>query len=112
VKATTGICMLTDYFVAKKHQQGVTDLLKSGTWQVVAGRPSHVASQPWSSASTDLQFQIPLYHLLESVIAKPARGFGRRAGHPLGPLVSVLCKLPPRLRYTLGVTLILVEWNS
>jgi hypothetical protein len=37
-----------------------------GTRQVVAGRP-------WSSASTDLQFGIPLYHLLESMTAKPTR---------------------------------------
>jgi hypothetical protein len=45
-------------------QGGVTDLVKSVTRQMVAGRP-------WSSASTDLQLGIPLYRLLESVIAKP-----------------------------------------
>jgi hypothetical protein len=33
------------------------------------------------------------------------------AGHPLGPLVSGLCTLPPRVRYTPGVTLILVEFQ-
>jgi hypothetical protein len=30
-----------------------------------------VVGQPWSSASTNLQLGIPLYHLLESVTAKP-----------------------------------------
>jgi hypothetical protein len=45
-------------------QGGVTDLFKSVTHQVVAGRP-------WSLASTDLQLGIPLYRLLESVTAKP-----------------------------------------
>jgi hypothetical protein len=44
-------------------QGGVTDLVKSVTRQVVAGRP-------WSLASTDLQLGIPLYRLLESVTAK------------------------------------------
>jgi hypothetical protein len=34
-------------------QGGVTDLVKSVTRQVVAGRPSHVADWPWSSASTN-----------------------------------------------------------
>jgi hypothetical protein len=33
--------------------QGVTDLIKSVTRQVVAGRPSHVASQPCGLTSTD-----------------------------------------------------------
>jgi hypothetical protein len=33
------------------------------------------------------------------------------AGHPLGPLVSGLCTLPPRVMYTLGVTLISVEFQ-
>jgi hypothetical protein len=33
------------------------------------------------------------------------------ASHPLGPLVSGLCTLPPRVRYTLGVTVILVEFQ-
>jgi hypothetical protein len=45
-------------------QRWVTDLVKSVICQVVAGRP-------WSSASTDLQLGIPLYHLLESVTVKP-----------------------------------------
>jgi hypothetical protein len=33
------------------------------------------------------------------------------AGHLLGPLVSGLCTLPPHVRYTPGVTLILVEFQ-
>jgi hypothetical protein len=33
------------------------------------------------------------------------------AGHPLGPLVSGLCTLPPHIRYIPGVTLILVEFQ-
>jgi hypothetical protein len=35
-------------------QGGVTDLVKLVTHQVVPGQPSHMASQPWSSASPDL----------------------------------------------------------
>jgi hypothetical protein len=54
-------------------QGGVTDLVKSVTRQVVAGRHSHVAGRPWSLASTDIQLRIPLYCLLESVTAKPTR---------------------------------------
>jgi hypothetical protein len=34
-------------------QGGVTDLVKSVTCQVVAGRPSHVAGRPRGPASTD-----------------------------------------------------------
>jgi hypothetical protein len=33
------------------------------------------------------------------------------AGHPLGPLVSGLCTLPPQVKYTNEVTLILVEFQ-
>jgi hypothetical protein len=54
-------------------QGGFTNLFKSIMRQVVAGRPSHVASQAWSSASTNLQLGIPLYRLLESVTVKPTR---------------------------------------
>jgi hypothetical protein len=54
------------------------------------GQPSHVAGQPWSSASTDLQHGIHLYRLLESVTVKPAherlqggpRWFGGFVGRP------------------------------
>jgi hypothetical protein len=35
-------------------QGGVTNLVKSVTHQVVAGRPSHMDGRPWSSASIDL----------------------------------------------------------
>jgi hypothetical protein len=45
----------------------------SVTCQVVAGRPSHMAGRPWTSASTNLQLGIPLYYLLESVTVKPTR---------------------------------------
>jgi hypothetical protein len=100
-------------------QGGVTDLAESVTRQVVANQPSHVAGRSRSSASTDLPLGIPLYYLLESVIVKPtcerlqsgpaSQGVWP-AGHPLGPLVYDLCTLPPRIRYTLGVTLILVEF--
>jgi hypothetical protein len=78
-------------------------LVKLVTRQVVAGRP-------WSSASSDLQLGIPLYHLLESVITKPTHerlqgGADRQGvmlvGRPLGPLVIGLCTLPPRVRYTM-----------
>jgi hypothetical protein len=94
-------------------QGGVTDLVKSITRQMVAG-------QPWSSTFTDLQLGIPLYCLLENVIMKPTHerlqgGAGRPGGlagrPPLGPLVNGLCRFPPRVRYTPGVTLILVEFQ-
>jgi hypothetical protein len=54
-------------------QGGVVDLVKLVTCQVVAGRPSHVVGQPWSSASTDLQLGILLYRLLQSVTVKSTR---------------------------------------
>jgi hypothetical protein len=54
-------------------QRGVTDMVKSVAHQLVASRPNHVAGQPWSSISTDLQLGIPLYHLFESVTVKPNR---------------------------------------
>jgi hypothetical protein len=76
-------------------QGGVTDLVKSVTRQVAASRPSHVTSQPWSTASTDLQLGIPLYRLLESVTVKLTcerlqGGVGRLGGlasrPPPGPI--------------------------
>jgi hypothetical protein len=70
-----------------------------------------VAGQPWSLASTDLQLGIPLYYLLHGVTAKPTRErLQGGAGHPLGPLVSGLCTLPPCVRYNPGMTLILVKF--
>jgi hypothetical protein len=63
----------TDIGVFIGVQGWITDFVISVTHQVVAGRPSHVSDQPWSSASTDLQHGIPLKHLLESVTAKPTR---------------------------------------
>jgi hypothetical protein len=51
-------------------QGGVTNLIKSVTRQVLAGRPSHMVGQPPSPASTDFQLQIPYYHLLESMLVK------------------------------------------
>jgi hypothetical protein len=36
---------------------------------------------------------------------------GGLAGHPLGPQVNDLWTLPPRVKYTPGVTLILVEFQ-
>jgi hypothetical protein len=41
-------------------QGRVTDLVKSVTHQVVAGRPSHVAGQPCGSASTDFVHRVGL----------------------------------------------------
>jgi hypothetical protein len=52
-------------------QGGVTDMVKSVTCQVVVGQPGHMAGWPWSSASTNLQLEIPIYRLLESVTVKP-----------------------------------------
>jgi hypothetical protein len=93
-------------------QGRVTDLVKSVTRQVVAGRPSHMASQPWSLASIDLLLGIPPYRLLESGTMKPTheRLQGGAGRPPLGPLVNGLCTLPPRVRYTPGVILTFVEF--
>jgi hypothetical protein len=62
-------------------QGGVTNMVKSVTCQVVAGRP-------WSLASTNLQLGIPLYHLLESVTMKPTheRLQGLAGRPPPGPI--------------------------
>jgi hypothetical protein len=38
-------------------------------------------------------------------------GFGQPASHPLGPLVSGLCTVPPRVRNIPEVTLVLVEFQ-
>jgi hypothetical protein len=45
-------------------QGGVTDLVKSVTGQVMAGRPSHVARRPCVSASTDFLHRLGLPLLL------------------------------------------------
>jgi hypothetical protein len=79
-------------------------LVKLVTCQVVVGRLSHVASQPWSSASIDLLHEIPLYHLLESVTGKPARErlHGGAAQPPPGPTgqrplhTASSCQVHPR----------------
>jgi hypothetical protein len=64
-------------------------LIKSVTRQVLAGRPSHMASRPPSPASTDFKLRIPCYHLLESVPMKQTRerlqsGAGRPPPRPTG----------------------------
>jgi hypothetical protein len=51
-------------------QGGVTDLVKSVTRHVVAGRPSHVVGQPRGPASTDFRLWILCYRLSKSVIVK------------------------------------------
>jgi hypothetical protein len=95
-------------------------LVKSVTRQVVVSRPSHVAGQPWSSASTNLQLGISVYRILESVTVKPTRerlqGGAARPGSvagqpPMHQLVCGLCTLPTCIRYTPGVTLILVKFQ-
>jgi hypothetical protein len=70
-----------------------------------------MAGRPWSLASTDLQPGIPLYHLLESVTRKPTHEMLQGGASRPGGLVSGLCTLPPHVRYTPGVTLILVEFQ-
>jgi hypothetical protein len=75
-------------------QGGVTDLVRSVTHQVVADRPS-------SLASTDFKLQIPCYRLLESVLMKETRktlqsGAGRPPPGPTGqwPLYTAsLCQV-------------------
>jgi hypothetical protein len=99
---------------------GVTNLIKSVTCQVLAGRPSHMVGRPPSLGSTEFHLQIPCYRHLESVPVKPAHerlqsGAGRLGSlacrPPRGPLVSGLCTLPPCVRCYHGVTLILVEFQ-
>jgi hypothetical protein len=94
-------------------------LVKSVTHQVLAGQPSHVAGWPPSPASTDFKLRILCYCLLESMPVKQTRerlqsGASHRGSlasrPPLGPLVSGLCTMPPRVRCTPTVTLILVEF--
>jgi hypothetical protein len=88
-------------------------LVKSVTRQVVADRPSHMADQPWSSASINLQLEISLYRLLESVTAKPTRERlqGETDRPPPRPTsqrhlyTTSSCQVYPR------VTLILVEFQ-
>jgi hypothetical protein len=57
-----GVCVLifTSRGVFIRVQGGVTDLVKLVTRQVVAGRPSHVASRPCASASTDFLHRLGL----------------------------------------------------
>jgi hypothetical protein len=45
-------------------QGGVTDLVKSVTHQVVAGRPSHTADRSYGSASIDFLHRLGLPHLV------------------------------------------------
>jgi hypothetical protein len=86
-------------------------MVKSKTHQVVTGRPSHMASWPWSLASTDFQLGIALYHLLESATINPtherlqgrAGRLGGLAGWPTpGPTgqwhlhTSSSCQVHPR----------------
>jgi hypothetical protein len=49
----------------------------------------------------------PSHHNLNVVDYKALIGLS-----PLGPLVSNLCTLPPWVKYTPGVTLILVEFQA
>jgi hypothetical protein len=90
-------------------QGGFTDLVKSATLQVVASRPAmefglHQPSA-WDSPLP------PLGDCHHEANPREAARWGRSAGHPLGPLVNDLCTLPPHVRYTPRVTLILVEFQ-
>jgi hypothetical protein len=68
-----GVLISTDRWIFIGVQVGVTDLVKSVTHQVVAGRPSHVAGRPRGPAFSDFRLRIPCYHLLETVTMKPTR---------------------------------------
>jgi hypothetical protein len=67
---------------------GVTDLVMSVRREVVAGQPSHVAGQPWTLVSTDLQLGIPLHYVLESVTMKPTHERLQGGAGQLGGLVG------------------------
>jgi hypothetical protein len=92
-------------------QGGVTDLIKSVTRQVVAGRLSHMAARPCGLASTDFLQHLGLPLLVETHVheavcqtdikhSRPARGFGRPATP--GPTsqrplyTTSLCQVHPR----------------
>jgi hypothetical protein len=78
------------------HRQGVfigvlgaiTDPIKSIIHQVLAGRPSHVASRPSSAASTDSRPRVPFHCLLESVTTKETRGWLQSVARRLGSLAG------------------------
>jgi hypothetical protein len=100
--------------------RGVFIGVQGGVFNLVKFVTRQVGGRPYSSASTDLQLGIPLYRLLESVTTKPTHeklqgGLADNrvwpASHPLGPLLCGLCILPPHVRYTPKVTLILVEFQ-
>jgi hypothetical protein len=52
----------------------ITDLIKSVICQVLADRPSHMAGQPSSAATTDSRPRVPFHCLLESVTTKETHG--------------------------------------
>jgi hypothetical protein len=97
-------------------QGRVTDLVKSVSCQVVAGRP-------WGPASIDFWLQIPFYRLLKSITVKPTHArlqsgasWPNQPGGlvdrpPASPHVNDICTLPPRVMYIHGVALILVEFQ-
>jgi hypothetical protein len=89
-------------------QGGVTNLVKLKTHQVVADWPSH-GVQPRPTFSLGFPSTASWRVSPQSQHARGCKvGL---AGHPLGPLVSGPCTLPPHVRYTPGVTLLLVEFQ-
>jgi hypothetical protein len=107
-------------------QGGVTDLVKLVTHEVLAGLamwPTGLATWPAGhGVQPPPTFSLVLPSTLSwrvSSRSQLARGYkvgpaGQGvwpANQTLGPLVSGLCTLPPRVRYTPGVTLIFVEFQ-
>jgi hypothetical protein len=74
-------------------QEGVTDLVKSVTRQVVADRPSHMAGWPQGLASTNFRLRIPYYRLLDSVTVKLTR---ERLQSGAGQTGGLTGRPPPR----------------
>jgi hypothetical protein len=95
--------------VGEFHRHGGGGNSPSGGWVAKPrGRPANefslhqLSSPPWPSPScVDM---CPWSFALHQHKSWPA-------GNPLGPLVTDLCTLPPRVRYILRVTLILVEFK-
>jgi hypothetical protein len=78
------------------HQQGgilgvpgaITNLIKLVICQVLAGRHSHVAGQPWRAASIDSRPRVPFHCLLENVTTKETHGRLQSGSDRLGSLAG------------------------
>jgi hypothetical protein len=85
-----------------------TDMAKAVTRQVVACWLMSLASTNFLHC---LGLPLIVYTHVHEVLVRTDTKVGRPIGHPLEPLVSGLCTLPPHIRFIPEVTLILVEFQ-